>query len=105
MRFRWEGADFNMAFDDRREVPREPVRLPIRWADGLEGWSRDISPEGVYVYVHGTHAFQQWCALEVDYAPAQLRYRGLAQVLRVEPLGDLTGVALRLQPGRIRRIP
>ncbi|TFZ00207.1 hypothetical protein [Ramlibacter humi] len=87
-------------FPERRAVPREALRVPVHWDDGRFGWTRDISPEGAYVLVRGVHVFHRWCALEIGFRQAGLRFRALAQVLRVEHEIGGTGIALRLRAPR-----
>jgi hypothetical protein len=89
-----------MALPERRAVARESLRLPVVWQDGRRGWTRDISPQGVYVYLPGRYIFARWCALEIGLRHARLRFRALARVMRVEPAGGITGLALRLHARR-----
>ncbi|HZY18400.1 MAG TPA: hypothetical protein VFE82_07955 [Ramlibacter sp.] len=89
-----------MALHDRRASVREPLRLPVRWQDGRRGWTRDVSPDGLYVYLAGSHILHRWCALEIGFRQARLRFRALAKVLRVEYGRGVTGVALQLHARR-----
>jgi hypothetical protein len=84
-----------MALIDRRASPREPLHLPIEWEDGRRGWTRDISPDGLYVYLPPGLVPAPWYALQIGWGLARLQFRAMAQVLRVEHGAAVTGVALR----------
>lgn len=92
-----------MASSDRRASPRELLRLPVEWEDGRLGWTRNVSPDGLYVVLPGAGISNRWYSLQIGYAQDRLRFRALAEVMRVEPASDMTGmtaVAMRLHARR-----
>jgi hypothetical protein len=93
-----------MASHDRRASPREQLRLPVDWPDGRRGWTKDISPDGVYLYLPANHILVRWCALEIGYRQVRLRFRCIAQVLRTEAGAGVVGVALRLHERRFHAV-
>jgi hypothetical protein len=79
------------------------LRLPVHWQDGSSAWTRDISPDGLYLWVPGEHIVTRWCALEIGYE-GRLRFRALAEVLRVDTGTRITGLALRLHDRRFEPV-
>ena len=81
---------------DRRLSPREPLELPITLGDGSPAVTRNISAIGVYITTSSTAQLDRWLLLEYELPEAGLRFTAAGEVMRVEPRGDLVGVAIRL---------
>lgn len=88
---------------ERRAFPREPLHIPLRWADGSQAYTRDVSPEGMYIRVHKRARIDDWMTVELTNTRSGLRYRAYGEVLRIERGLTTTGVALRLHSGRFFR--
>lgn len=86
---------------DRRASVREPLAIPIRLADGSPAMTRDISTDGLYLYVQAGAVLASWLSLEYEMPEAGLRFTAAGQVVRTEAGRDFTGVAIRLHQPRL----
>lgn len=94
-----------MSSVERRALPREALSIQLRWTDGSLAHARDVSPEGMYVWVSAGSRIDDWVSFELTDPRSGLRYRAYGQVLRIEPGVSRTGVALRLHSGHFSRTP
>lgn len=94
-----------MTFVERRALPREALPIQLRWTHGSLARTRDVSPEGMYVWVAVGARIDDWVSFELTDPRSGLRFRAYGQVLRIEPGVTRTGVALRLHSGRFLRTP
>ena len=90
---------------ERRALPREALPIQLRWTDGSLARTRDVSPEGLYVWVDPRARIDDWVSFELTDPRSGLRYRAYGEVLRIEPGVTRTGVAVRLHSGRFSRTP
>ncbi|MBL0419581.1 PilZ domain-containing protein [Ramlibacter sp. AW1] len=92
-----------MPAHERRAFPREFLRINLRWEDGSTAYTRDVSPEGMYVWVDAGAFIADWVAVELTDPRSGLRFRAYAEVMRIEPGLTRTGVAMRLHWRRFLR--
>jgi hypothetical protein len=88
---------------DRRATARERLRFALRWVDGSTAYTRDVSPKGMYVWVHHGARIDDWVSLDFADPRSGLRFKAFGEVLRVEPGVTRTGVAMRLHAGAFVR--
>lgn len=91
-------------FVEQRFEPREPLELPIRFADGVEAVTRDISPSGMYLEIRGDHLIGGTVFFEMDLADANMRFKAEGRIVRLEHREGVTGIALRLVSPRLENI-
>lgn len=94
-----------MAAIERRAFPREALHFPLRWEDGSLARTRDVSPEGLYVWVEPRARIHDWVSVEFTDPRSGLQFRAYGEVLRIEPGVTRSGVALRLHSGHFSRTP
>lgn len=94
-----------MPSPERRAFPRELLAIPLRWEDGSNAHTRDVSPEGMYVILEPGAPIPDWVSIEFTAGHSAVGYRAYARVLRVEPGVTSTGVALRLHSARLFTVP
>lgn len=80
---------------ERRHAPRQSLELPLRLDDGRVAMSRDISTQGLYVFVEPGLDVPPTLRLRV--ATPLLAASIVADVIRVEPGPFRTGLALRIR--------
>lgn len=91
-----------MKTEHRGEL-RERVALPIRTSEGGTGVTRDVSSTGLFVELNGVAPSDVELDLTVDLSVVGramlMQCRG--DVVRVEPRGDRTGMAVRLTASKL----
>jgi hypothetical protein len=92
--------------EDRRDVPRYQLTLPIRIGDDTWGVTRNLSLDGVQFeaqkpFASGEH-LDVTIYVTVDDAASVMRLQALARVLRSEPISDHRHtIAARLENVRV----
>lgn len=88
---------------DQRLQAREQVQLPVRVDGQLLGQSQDISASGLYFLTDHTQRVGSEVVIEIALdtpsGPMKLDARG--HILRIEPRGTQTGVAVRLMASQL----
>ncbi len=86
---------------ERRHAPRAPIHLQLQ-VDGVgTAVTRDISANGLYLFIPPRHDTAGPFEIELDLPGCGLRARARCEVVRVERGIWRNGVALRLQDLRI----
>jgi hypothetical protein len=98
-------SDGSMA-DDRRDVPRYELTLPIRIGDDTWGVTRNLSLDGVQFEAQKPFApgeeLDVTIYVTVDDAASVMRLQALARVLRTEPIPHHRHtIAARLEDVRV----
>jgi hypothetical protein len=86
------------AWVERRRVPRYPANLVVEMAQG-NGVTRDIGASGVYFETQARPvdgASIRFTLILEHTDPAPLRLGCVGEVVRVEPRGDMFGVAAHI---------
>lgn len=85
-----------------RTETRERIALPVQ-AGGQAGLTRDISATGLYFMTDSALRVGSAIELEIELslATGNVRLKGQGQVVRIEPQGQQTGVAVRMTESRL----
>jgi len=83
-------------FKEHRADPREPLRLPVRLGDGTAAVARDISAAGMYLEVPGDYLLAGPVVFEMHLAEARMKFTAHGEIVRVDKLPGVTGIALKL---------
>ena len=91
---------------DRRAETREQVTLPVSLADGRTALTRNISVSGLYFEAEGRWEMNKTIDLAIDMARSggTIRFRGLAEIVRIEAGGARMGGAVRVPEWRVERV-
>lgn len=81
---------------ERRSCPREPIVLKFVTAGGQPAQTRDITPKGLYLQLPLETRIELWMSIELEFAAFGLQLRAIGEVVRLERVKPLLGVALRL---------
>ena len=97
-------ADANA--QDRRAETREQLTLPVFLADGRTALTRNISVSGLLFDVEGQLTLGQTInlAIDIDRSGGTIRFRGLAEVVRIESREPLSGAAVWVPEWRAGRV-
>jgi len=97
---------------DYRQNDRVTAMLPVHIEDGGVGVTRNLSPSGVFFVVDESIVAGQPMRFSLafnagDSLGSDLFLECVGQVVRVEPVGDKLGVAVKLTESRLerRRVP
>jgi hypothetical protein len=90
---------------DRRSWPRELIHITFEWEQVPCATTRNMSAGGMYVLLPRLTPIEDWVSIDLPFTDARLRFRGLGQIVRVEPGAVLVGVAIRLFFTRLLRMP
>lgn len=85
-----------------RTETRERIELPVQ-AGGQAGLTRDISATGLYFMTDSALRVGSAIELEIELslATGNVKLKGQGQVVRIEPQGQQTGVAVKLRESRL----
>lgn len=87
---------FPMMFVEQRAEPRESVALPLKLADGSAAVTRDISPSGMYLEIHGDHQLGGTVFFEMDLEDARMKFMAEGRIVRLDHRDGRTGIAVKL---------
>ncbi len=65
-------------------------------ASGQPARTRDITPEGLYLQLPLDTRIELWMVIELEFRAHNLQLRAVGEVVRLERIKPLLGVALRL---------
>jgi len=92
--------------NEHRTETREQIAVPVRLTDGATGTTRNLSASGLFFETGDARRVGSLVELSIDLGidgrPLFLRGRG--QVLRVEPLGGSSGLAVKLLESRLEEV-
>jgi hypothetical protein len=93
---------------DFRQNDRVSAMLPVHIEDGGVGVTRNLSPGGVYFVVDESIVAGQPMRFSLafntgDSMGADLYLECVGEVVRVEPVGEKLGIAVRLTESRLER--
>ena len=85
-----------------RTETRERIELPVQ-AGGQAGLTRDISATGLYFMTDSALLVGSAIELEIELslATGNVKLKGQGQVVRIEPQGQQTGVAVKFRESRL----
>lgn len=87
--------------NERRACGRESLELPISLPGGQLALTRDVSPQGMYFLVAAGTQLDHWVSLSYALPYAHLKFVAAAEVVRVEPGAQFTGIAVRLHDTKL----
>ena len=93
---------------DFRQNDRVSAMLPVHFDDGGVGVTRNLSPGGVYFIVDESVVAGKPVRFSLEFNTdsamgAELYLECVGHVVRVEPVGDKMGVAVKLTESRLER--
>jgi hypothetical protein len=88
-------------FTEQRGEPREAVALPLKLGDGSAAVTRDISPSGMYLQIHGNPDLGGTLLFEMDLQDVHMKFTAEGRVVRLERCDGFTGIAVRLHSPRL----
>ena len=83
-------------FEEHRREPRETLALPVKLAGGVHALTRDISPSGMYLEMHGDRAFDGSLYVEVRLDDEHVKLMSEGRIVRIEQHDGFTGIAVKL---------
>lgn len=88
---------------EQRSETRQIVAMPVRLADGATGTTRDLSTKGVFFEMDDALELGSIIdlAIELKLGNRSLWMKSRGRVVRIEPLGGRTGVAVRMLKTRL----
>ncbi|MGK2943072.1 MAG: PilZ domain-containing protein [Immundisolibacter sp.] len=91
---------------EQRTETREQIAVAVRLAGGAIGTTRNLSPSGLYFEAGRARRVGSVLKLTIDigFIGRSLVLTGRGKVLRVEPLGGTTGVAVQLLESRLEEV-
>lgn len=89
-----------------RTETREQIVVPVRLADGATGTTHNLSASGLYFETDRTRRVGSVIKLTIDIGTSgrPLALTGRGKVLRVEPLGGSSGLAVKLLESRLEEV-
>ena len=89
--------------NENRADPREQVHLPLRLGGGGRGVTQDISASGLFFLTDSAQRVgsQLEIEIELDTPSGPMKLAASGEILRIEPRGGQTGVAVRLVDSRL----
>lgn len=91
---------------EARQDRRYRAALPV-FAGNVFGATRDMSTSGVYFWKDGMCMWKLGQSIsfevEVKTAPERTMWKCQGSIIRIEPLGDMVGVAIRLTDSKMER--
>lgn len=89
--------------NDHRNASRELLELPVGIADGSSGTTRDISAQGVFFVCDKEQRVGDLIDMHIDLETptGTVRLVAKGEIVRIEPQGQKTGIAVRLTSSRL----
>lgn len=84
-----------------RTEPRESVNLSLSLGDGRTGVTRDISASGIYFQMEGLQRVGALIEFEIDMQGEPVKLCAQGEIVRIDPAGGKTGIAVRLRESRL----
>lgn len=91
---------------EQRLDPRLDITLPVKLADGATGSTRDVSVSGLFLEIDTQQEVGNSVALEVDISlpTGNFKLKTEGVIVRIEPSGQRTGIAIKLINSQLQAI-
>jgi hypothetical protein len=92
---------FDAMTREQRAQPRERLALPLKLSGGGRAVTRDVSASGLYFQLEGPYRLGHLVDFELELAHAHMKFTAIGQLVRIDRLGPVTGVAVKLLNPRL----
>lgn len=88
---------------ESRTQTREQVALPVTVGKGKQGVTQDVSASGLFFLTDSAQRVGSQVAIEIqlDTPSGPMKLEATGEILRIEPRGGQTGVAVKLVESRL----
>lgn len=88
---------------ENRAQTREQVALPVNVSGGELGVTQDVSASGLFFLTDNAQRVgsQLEIEIELDTPSGSMKLKARGQIVRIEPRGGKTGVAVKLTDSRL----
>lgn len=96
----------NAMFKEHRIEPRECIALPLKLGNGGQGITRDISASGLFFETDRAQRLGSLIDFEIEFdrLGGLMKFKAQGQIVRIEPMAEKTGAALRFLVSRLETV-